>query len=111
MTVIEFCCADDGRSCCAFVDRLGKTLGIGSFSKVKRELTPCLPWSHSGLFGLLILRRFAFISEVATHELTGIKVAVKILNRQKLKKMDMSEKVRTEIHILRLFRHPHIIQL
>jgi serine/threonine protein kinase len=88
---------------------------------------------------------------VATHEPTGQKVAVKILNRKKLKKQDMGEKVRrpkhklawhrhpacaavmclwfaslssanliavsfylqvrTEIHILRLFTHPHIIRL
>jgi len=48
---------------------------------------------------------------VATHELTGQKVAIKILNRKKLKKQDMGEKVRTEIHILRLFTHPHIIRL
>ena len=48
---------------------------------------------------------------MATHELTGQKVAIKILNRKKLKKQDMGEKVRTEIHILRLFTHPHIIRL
>lgn len=48
---------------------------------------------------------------VATHEPTGQKVAIKILNRKKLKKQDMGEKVRTEIHILRLFTHPHIIRL
>ena len=48
---------------------------------------------------------------MATHEPTGQKVAIKILNRKKLKKQDMGEKVRTEIHILRLFTHPHIIRL
>eukprot|EP00232_Nephroselmis_pyriformis_P004979 CAMPEP_0182903420 /NCGR_PEP_ID=MMETSP0034_2-20130328/31260_1 /TAXON_ID=156128 /ORGANISM="Nephroselmis pyriformis, Strain CCMP717" /LENGTH=515 /DNA_ID=CAMNT_0025038291 /DNA_START=214 /DNA_END=1761 /DNA_ORIENTATION=+ len=63
--------------------RLGKTLGIGSFGKVK----------------------------VAEHILTGHKVAVKILNRKKIKAMDMDEKVRREIKILRLFMHPHIIRL
>jgi serine/threonine protein kinase len=63
--------------------KLGKTLGIGSFCKVK----------------------------LATHEPTGQKVAVKILNRKKLKKQDMQDKVRTEIHILRLFSHPHIIRI
>jgi len=62
---------------------LGKTLGIGSFCKVR----------------------------LAVHERTGIKVAIKILNRDKLNKMDMGEKVRTEIHILRQFTHPHIIRL
>jgi len=63
--------------------RMGKTLGIGSFGKVK----------------------------VAEHVLTGHKVAVKILNRKKIKAIDMEEKVRREIKILRLFMHPHIIRL
>lgn len=44
--------------------KLGKTLGIGSFGKVK----------------------------VAEHALTGHKVAIKILNRRKIKNMDMEEK-------------------
>lgn len=63
--------------------RLGKTLGLGAFSKVK----------------------------LAIHELTGEKVAIKILNRKKLKKMDMGAKVRREIEILKMFDHPHIIRL
>ncbi|KAL3844641.1 hypothetical protein ACJIZ3_002044 [Penstemon smallii] len=63
--------------------KLGKTLGIGSFGKVK----------------------------IAEHALTRHKVAVKILNRKKIKNMDMEEKVRREIKILRLFMHPHIIRL
>lgn len=63
--------------------KLGKTLGIGAFGKVK----------------------------VAVHVLTGHKVAIKILNRKKIKNMDMEEKVRREIKILRLFMHPHIIRL
>ncbi|XP_064984267.1 SNF1-related protein kinase catalytic subunit alpha KIN10-like isoform X4 [Musa acuminata AAA Group] len=63
--------------------KLGKTLGIGSFGKVK----------------------------IAEHLLTGHKVAIKILNRRKIKNMEMEEKVRREIKILRLFMHPHIIHL
>ncbi|KAK6927298.1 Protein kinase domain [Dillenia turbinata] len=63
--------------------KMGKTLGIGSFGKVK----------------------------IAEHALTGHKVAIKILNRRKVKNMDMEEKVRREIKILRLFMHPHIIRL
>ncbi|KAJ8438928.1 hypothetical protein Cgig2_033815 [Carnegiea gigantea] len=62
---------------------LGKTLGIGSFGKVK----------------------------IAEHKLTGHKVAIKILNRRKIKNMEMEDKVRREIKILRLFMHPHIIRL
>ncbi|KAK8717123.1 hypothetical protein V6N13_044404 [Hibiscus sabdariffa] len=63
--------------------KLGKTLGIGSFGKVK----------------------------IAEHILSGHKVAIKILNRRKIKNMEMEEKVRREIKILRLFMHPHIIRL
>lgn len=44
--------------------KLGKTLGIGSFGKVK----------------------------IAEHTLTRHRVAVKILNRKKIKNMDMEEK-------------------
>ncbi|KAL9323480.1 hypothetical protein ACSQ67_008337 [Phaseolus vulgaris] len=63
--------------------KLGKTLGIGSFGKVK----------------------------IAEHVLTGHKVAIKILNRHKIRSMEMEEKVRREIKILRLFMHHHIIRL
>eukprot|EP00823_Brevimastigomonas_motovehiculus_P004654 TRINITY_DN3167_c0_g1_i1.p1 TRINITY_DN3167_c0_g1~~TRINITY_DN3167_c0_g1_i1.p1 ORF type:complete len:657 (-),score=101.06 TRINITY_DN3167_c0_g1_i1:343-2313(-) len=63
--------------------RLSKTLGVGTFCKVK----------------------------LATHELTNEKVAIKILNRKRLRKMDMGSKVWTEIEILRKFSHPHIVRL
>lgn len=63
--------------------RMGKTVGVGSFGKVK----------------------------VAEHLLTGQKVAIKILNRKKIQSMDMEEKVRREIKIASLFQHPHIIRL
>ncbi|KAI3849556.1 hypothetical protein MKW92_011352 [Papaver armeniacum] len=63
--------------------KLGKTLGIGSFGKVK----------------------------IAEHALTGHKVAIKILNRRKIRSLEMVEKVRREIKILRLFMHPYIIRL
>ncbi|XVF58324.1 hypothetical protein PTKIN_Ptkin07bG0057000 [Pterospermum kingtungense] len=63
--------------------KLGRRLGIGSFAKVK----------------------------IAEHALTGHKVAIKILNRRKIKDMEMEEKVRREIKIMRLFMHPHIIRL
>lgn len=48
---------------------------------------------------------------VAEHQLTGKKVAVKILNRNRIRQLDMDEKVRREIKILKLFYHPHIIRL
>merc|ERR1719198_522568 len=63
--------------------RLGKNLGIGSFGKVR----------------------------LAEHQLTGHKVAIKILNRNRIRQLEMDEKVRREIKILKLFYHPHIIRL
>jgi len=62
---------------------LGDTLGVGTFGKVK----------------------------VANHQLTGHKVAVKIINRQKIKNLDVIDKIKREIQNLKLFRHPHIIKL
>jgi len=63
--------------------KLGKTLGIGSFAKVK----------------------------VAEHIVTGLRVAIKIVDRRQMKSMDMEEKVKREMKILRLFFHPHVIRL
>lgn len=48
---------------------------------------------------------------VGYHEITGHKVAVKILNREIMKVHSMDVKIRREIQILKLFRHPHIIKL
>ncbi|CAL8406293.1 unnamed protein product [Arctogadus glacialis] len=62
---------------------LGDTLGVGTFGKVK----------------------------VGQHELTKHQVAVKILNRQKIRSLDVVGKIRREIQNLKLFRHPHIIKL
>lgn len=62
---------------------LGTTLGVGTFGKVK----------------------------IGEHQLTKHKVAVKILNRQKIKSLDVVGKIRREIQNLKLFRHPHIIKL
>lgn len=62
---------------------LTKTLGTGTFGKVK----------------------------LAHHQVTGHKVAVKILNRRKLIKQDVVDKIRREIQNMKLIRHPHIINL
>lgn len=43
--------------------------------------------------------------------LTRHKVAVKILNRGKIQALDMEDKVKREINILKLCRHPHIVRL
>lgn len=52
-----------------------------------------------------------FIVSVGEHQLTGHKVAVKILNRQKIRSLDVVGKIKREIQNLKLFRHPHIIKL
>lgn len=62
---------------------LGENLGAGTFGKVK----------------------------VGRHHITGHKVAIKILNRQKIKTLEVVGKIRREIQYLKLFRHPHIIKL
>ncbi|KAJ7969520.1 Non-specific serine/threonine protein kinase [Quillaja saponaria] len=63
--------------------KLGKTLGVGCFGKVKS----------------------------AEHALTGHTVAIKIFKRSNIKDKEMEEKVRREINILRFLKHPHIIRL
>jgi len=63
--------------------RLGKTLGEGTFGKVK----------------------------LATHILTGEKVAIKILEKDRIIDVSDVERVAREIYILKFIRHPNIIQL
>ncbi|GAB7358687.1 hypothetical protein MBLNU230_g3916t1 [Neophaeotheca triangularis] len=70
------------------VQRLGqynvvKTLGEGSFGKVK----------------------------LAIHQISGQKVALKIISRRKLVTRDMAGRIEREIQYLQLLRHPHIIKL
>lgn len=60
-----------------------KTLGEGSFGKVK----------------------------LAVHQVSGQKVALKIINRRKLVTRDMAGRIEREIQYLQLLRHPHIIKL
>ena len=62
---------------------ISKTIGEGTFGKVK----------------------------LATHILTGEKVAVKILEKAKIIDVNDVERVAREIHILKMIRHPNIIQL
>lgn len=62
---------------------LGKTLGEGTFGKVK----------------------------LATHILTGEKVAIKILEKDRIIDVADVERVAREIYILKFIRHPNIIQL
>ena len=48
---------------------------------------------------------------VAFHEQTGHKVAIKILNKKKIRQYGVFEKVKRELKILRRFNNPHIIKL
>lgn len=68
--------------------------------------------SHHGsvLHTLRWLPWHAF-STVGLHEKTGSKVAVKILNRAKVRQLGMEEKIRREISNLIQLAHPHIIRL
>lgn len=61
---------------------------------------------------LPFLYTFSSLSlKVATHSLTGHRVAMKIINRRKISSMDMGGRVKREIQYLKLLRHPHIIKL
>ena len=60
---------------------------------------------------MIFPQNYHFSLLVGFHQITGHKVAVKILNRQKIKSLDVVGKIRREIQNLKLFRHPHIIKL
>ena len=62
---------------------LQKTIGEGTFGKVK----------------------------LGIHTLTGEKVAIKILEKDLITDVSDVERVSREIHILKVIRHPNIIQL
>ena len=62
---------------------LYSTLGVGTFGKVK----------------------------LAEHIITGQKVAIKIINKQKMHQMNMHEKLSREINILKVMAHPHVIRM
>ena len=49
--------------------------------------------------------------KLGVHSLTGEKVAVKILEKDKIQDVNDVERVAREIHILKMIRHPNIIQL
>ena len=62
---------------------MGKALGKGTFGKVK----------------------------LATHTLTNEKVAIKILEKSRIKDKKDIERISREIKILKKVRHPNVIQL
>ena len=88
--------------------RLGKNLGIGAFGKVKCTIFLCVYTCYI-LFAYHLLCLMLYV--VGEHLITGQKVAVKILNKGKIKHMEMAEKVQREINILNMCTHPHIIRL
>lgn len=62
---------------------IGKTIGEGAFGKVK----------------------------LGTHTLTAEKVAIKILEKDRIRDYTELESVSRELHILRSVNHPHVVQL
>lgn len=48
---------------------------------------------------------------LGTHLITNEKVAIKILEKDKIKDAADVERVTREIHILKIVRHPNVIQL
>jgi len=62
---------------------LGNTIGIGAFGKVK----------------------------IARHEFTTNNVAVKIVNKKRMRDKNMGSRIKREIKLLRYFNHPNIIRL
>ena len=67
----------------SFICIEGKTIGSGTFGKVREGI----------------------------HQLTQEKVAIKILEKEKIKDQADITRVMREIHILKLVRHPNIVQL
>ena len=49
--------------------------------------------------------------KLGVHTPTEEKVAIKILEKGRIKDVSDVERVTREIHILKLIRHPHIVQL
>ncbi|CAD8160277.1 unnamed protein product [Paramecium octaurelia] len=62
---------------------LGKTLGVGSFGKVK----------------------------LARHNITNTQVAIKIINKKRMKNSKLEDKISREIRYMRHFNHPNVIKL
>jgi len=66
---------------CLFSFLIGRSLGQGTFGKVR----------------------------LGTHLITGEKVAIKILEKDKIKDESDVQRVTREIHILKIVRHPNVI--
>ncbi|KAH7723557.1 AMP-activated protein kinase alpha subunit [Aphelenchoides avenae] len=91
-------------------DKTFKRMASTELTKADREMKAQIKIGHYILKETLGVGTFGKV-KVGIHEMTGYKVAVKILNRQKIKTLDVVGKIRREIQNLSLFRHPHIIKL
>ena len=49
--------------------------------------------------------------KVGTHQLSGEKVAIKVLEKDKIQDVNDVERVAREIQILKMVRHPVVVQL
>ncbi|KAK0424398.1 hypothetical protein QR680_008655 [Steinernema hermaphroditum] len=90
--------------------RHSKKMASTELTKQDREAKPQMKIGHYILKDTLGMGTFGKV-KVGIHEVTDYKVAVKILNRQRIKTLDVVGKIRREIQNLSLFRHPHIIRL
>ena len=73
----------EGKKCELINYEIKKVIGKGTFGKVK----------------------------LAIHKKTGEKVAIKILEKSKIQDKGDRERISREIHILKIIRHPNIVQL
>jgi len=62
---------------------IGRTLGEGTFGKVK----------------------------YAVDGQTGKEVAIKVLDKERIQRQNMGEQIKREISIMKMVRHPHVVQL
>ena len=62
---------------------LGRLLGQGTFAKVYH----------------------------ARNIITGMSVAIKIIDKEKILKVGMIDQIKREISVMRLIRHPHVVEL
>ena len=58
----------------------------------------------------IALKKVSLSLIVAFNEISGHKVAIKIMNKKKIKQQGVFDKIKREIKVLRLFNHPHIIK-
>lgn len=76
--------------------QVGRTLGQGAYGKVKRKYY--FIDSNSTLL-------------VAINETIDTPVAFKVLNKNKVRKLGMQERVKREIKCMKKLQHPHIVSL